>query len=155
MNQSKRTKKTLISSIVALVLCLAMLIGSTLAWFTDTISVTADINVGSLKVALEKYVDGEYKNIGTKDGNAGYTESTEPVFGGTGWTPKYWTNSLKTNVSLGQTSLTNWAAEAYVGLQRVCPRFWFLNLYFRILSGVNRLCRFCRSLLRVLGKCCY
>lgn len=24
--------------------------------------------------------------------------------------PKYWTNSLKTNVSLGQTSLTNWAA---------------------------------------------
>ncbi len=87
MNQSKRTKKTLISSIVALVLCLAMLIGSTLAWFTDTINVTADINVGSLKVALEKYVDGEYKNIGTKDGNAGYTESTEPVFGGTGWTP--------------------------------------------------------------------
>ena len=24
--------------------------------------------------------------------------------------PNYWTNSLKTNVNLGQTSLTNWAA---------------------------------------------
>ena len=24
--------------------------------------------------------------------------------------PKYWTNSLKTNLTLGQTSLTNWAA---------------------------------------------
>ncbi len=85
--KSRRTKKTLISSMVSLVLCLAMLVGSTLAWFTDTINVTADLKVGTLKVALQKYIDDEYKNVGTKDNDADYTESTEPVFGGTNWTP--------------------------------------------------------------------
>ncbi len=87
MKQSKKTKKMLISGVVSLVLCLAMLVGSTLAWFTDTINVTADMQVGTFKVALQKYIDDEYQNIGTKEGDTTYTQSDEPVFGGTNWAP--------------------------------------------------------------------
>lgn len=34
----KSTKRALLSSVFALVLCVAMLVGSTFAWFTDTAS---------------------------------------------------------------------------------------------------------------------
>ena len=87
MRHLKRTKKMLISSVLSFVLCLSMLIGSTLAWFTDSISAVADINVGTLNIALEKYIDGAYKNIGTKDGNTAYTEDADGVFSGTDWSP--------------------------------------------------------------------
>ncbi|MBR3761781.1 MAG: hypothetical protein IKK59_03465 [Lachnospiraceae bacterium] len=94
MKSSNGTKRVLISAMVSLVLCMVMLIGTTMAWFTDTIQVSADINVGEMKVALEKYVfddagNGAYKNIGTKENNVGYTETTEPVFTGANWTPNY------------------------------------------------------------------
>mgnify|MGYP000104092499 CR=1 FL=1 len=35
---TKTTKRALVSSVLAIVLCLAMLIGTTFAWFTDTAS---------------------------------------------------------------------------------------------------------------------
>lgn len=37
MNQKKSTKRTLITSALSLVLCMAMLIGTTFAWFTDSV----------------------------------------------------------------------------------------------------------------------
>ena len=54
MNNTKTTKKALFSSVVALVLCFTMLLGTTFAWFTD--SVTSANNViqsGNLDVVLE------------------------------------------------------------------------------------------------------
>ena len=33
---SKSTKRALLTSVLAMVVCLAMLVGSTFAWFTDT-----------------------------------------------------------------------------------------------------------------------
>ena len=50
----KQTKKALLSSILSLVVCVSMLIGTTFAWFTD--SVTSSNNIiaaGSLDAALE------------------------------------------------------------------------------------------------------
>ena len=38
MTSSKSTKRALISSALALLMCVAMLIGTTFAWFTDTAS---------------------------------------------------------------------------------------------------------------------
>lgn len=37
----KNTKKALATSAVSLLLCFAMLIGTTFAWFTDKVEVTA------------------------------------------------------------------------------------------------------------------
>ncbi len=53
MTQSKHTKKALLASALSVVVCLAMLIGSTFAWFTD--SVTSGKNTivaGNLDVEL-------------------------------------------------------------------------------------------------------
>ena len=50
----KDTKKRLLSSIATLVVCFAMLIGSTYAWFTDSASTGVNkIQAGNLDVALE------------------------------------------------------------------------------------------------------
>ena len=38
MANKKTTKRALVSSAVSLTLCSAMLLGTTMAWFTDTVS---------------------------------------------------------------------------------------------------------------------
>ena len=54
MNNTKTTKRALLSSVMAIVLCLAMLIGTTFAWFTDSASTAVNkIQAGNLKVDLE------------------------------------------------------------------------------------------------------
>jgi len=59
MTNTKNTKRALLSSVLALFLCFAMLLGTTYAWFTD--SVTSDGNIiksGTLDVELY-YADGK------------------------------------------------------------------------------------------------
>lgn len=54
MNEKKRTKKALAMSVLSMVLCVAMLVGMTFAWFTDTASTGVNkIQAGNLDVALE------------------------------------------------------------------------------------------------------
>ena len=53
MTSSKATKRALISSTLALLMCVAMLIGTTFAWFTDTASTAVNkIQAGNLDVKL-------------------------------------------------------------------------------------------------------
>ena len=70
MTNRKSTKRALLGSVVAMVLCLAMLIGATFAWFTDTASTGVNkIQAGNLDVALEmqnadgKWVSAEGKTL--------------------------------------------------------------------------------------------
>ena len=54
MTNRKSTKRALLGSIMAMVLCLAMLVGATFAWFTDTASTGVNkIQAGNLDVVLE------------------------------------------------------------------------------------------------------
>ena len=54
MNNTKTTKRALLSSVMAIVLCLAMLIGTTFAWFTDTASTAVNkIQAGTLEIELQ------------------------------------------------------------------------------------------------------
>ena len=54
MKTRNSTKSKLLSSVIALVLCVSMLIGATFAWFTDTASTAVNkIQAGTLDVALE------------------------------------------------------------------------------------------------------
>ena len=47
------TKRSLLASVFALVLCVAMLVGSTFAWFTDSVTSAGNIiKSGNLDVAL-------------------------------------------------------------------------------------------------------
>ena len=60
MNNKRATKRALLTSIMALVMCVVMLVGTTFAWFTDTASTGVNkIQAGNLDVELE------YKNSDT------------------------------------------------------------------------------------------
>ena len=57
------TKISLVASIAALVLCCAMLIGTTFAWFTDTASTAVNsIQAGKLDIALEMKVNDGWED---------------------------------------------------------------------------------------------
>ena len=59
MNSHKQTKRALLTSVMALVMCVVMLLGTTFAWFTDTASTAVNkIQSGKLDVALEMSTDG-------------------------------------------------------------------------------------------------
>jgi SipW-cognate class signal peptide len=59
MTNSKSIKRALILSILLIVVCVSMLIGTTFAWFTDTAETSVNtIQAGTLDVALQMY-DGE------------------------------------------------------------------------------------------------
>ena len=54
MNNKRATKRALLTSVTALVMCVVMLAGTTFAWFTDTASTGVNkIQAGNLDVALE------------------------------------------------------------------------------------------------------
>ena len=63
MTTKKATRRALFTSIMALVMCLVMLVGTTFAWFTD--SVTSGVNTiqaGNLDIDVEYTLDGENWN---------------------------------------------------------------------------------------------
>ena len=54
MKKSKATKRTLLLSVLAMLLCMVMLVGTTFAWFTDSASTAVnEIQAGTLDIALE------------------------------------------------------------------------------------------------------
>ena len=61
MTNKKTTKRALIASLISFMLCFAMLLGTTYAWFTDSVSSTNNIiKSGNLDIVLE-YYDAENK----------------------------------------------------------------------------------------------
>ena len=72
MSNTKTTKRALLTSIMALMLCFAMLTGTTFAWFTDTeTSSNNRIVAGTLDVDLQmdKAEDGNYVSIAGGSGD--------------------------------------------------------------------------------------
>ena len=64
MTNSKSTKRALVTSALAILMCVAMLIGTTFAWFTDTASTGVNkIQAGNLDIELQmKNNDGNRVN---------------------------------------------------------------------------------------------
>ena len=63
MTSSKSTKRALLTSVLALLMCVTMLIGTTFAWFTDSASTGVNkIQAGNLKmeVSYKNTSDGEF-----------------------------------------------------------------------------------------------
>lgn len=67
MSNKKATKRALLTSVMALVMCVVMLVGTTFAWFTDTASTGVNkIQAGNLDVELEYSYDmSEWKTATT------------------------------------------------------------------------------------------
>ena len=74
MNNKRATKRALLTSVMALVMCVVMLVGTTFAWFTDTASTGVNkIQAGNLDVDIigedGKSLDGKtlsFKNVNDK-----------------------------------------------------------------------------------------
>ena len=62
MNNKRATKRALLTSVMALVMCVVMLVGTTFAWFTDTASTGVNkIQAGNLDIELQmKDNDGNW-----------------------------------------------------------------------------------------------
>lgn len=79
MDKNNDTRRSLRASALSLLLCVAMLIGTTFAWFTDSVTNSGNkIEAGNLKISLEEW-DGEgYKPVGET-----------PIFDYSKWEPGY------------------------------------------------------------------
>ena len=61
MNNKRATKRALLTSVMALVMCVVMLVGTTFAWFTDTASTGVNkIVAGNLKVDIVGATTGNH-----------------------------------------------------------------------------------------------
>ena len=85
MNTKKATKRALLTSVMALVMCVVMLVGTTFAWFTDTASTGVNkIQAGNLKVDIigagsENHVSMlSFTKAGVMDAEAGAEILWEP-----------------------------------------------------------------------------
>ena len=67
-NNQKATKRALLTSVMALVMCVVMLVGTTFAWFTDTASTGVNkIQAGNLDITVE-YAKEKMNDDGTLAG---------------------------------------------------------------------------------------
>lgn len=85
MTTKKSAKRALISSILIMAMCFTMLVGTTYAWFTDSVTSAGNIiKSGTLDVSL-KYADGKeaIANADWKDA------STGAIFNYDKWEPGY------------------------------------------------------------------
>ena len=83
MTKQKSTKRALLLSALSLLMCVSMLIGSTFAWFTDSVTSAGNkIQAGTLKLDLELY-DADNKTWNS------IKESKAPIFNYDLWEPGY------------------------------------------------------------------
>ena len=81
MTKRKTTKRALLFSALSLLMCVAMLIGNTYAWFTDSVTSGSNkIVAGTLKLDLEVLENGTWSSI---------KESRAPIFNYEKWEPGY------------------------------------------------------------------
>ena len=81
-NNKKATKRALLTSVMALVMCVVMLVGTTFAWFTDTASTAVNkIQAGNLDIELA------YKNADTNGNFATANKDTKVFKDGALWEP--------------------------------------------------------------------
>ena len=119
MNNKRATKRALLTSVMALVMCVVMLAGTTFAWFTDTASTGVNkIQAGNLDIEVKYTLDG--KDWAKLDGatnifqkglwEPGHTEVVALKVTNTG------SLALKYNISMNvvsETEGTNKAGEPY------------------------------------------
>ena len=81
--RKQNTKHSLVMSVISLLLCFSMLLGTTFAWFTDSVTSTGNkIQAGSLKVDLElrSSATDTWKSV---------KEDKTPIFNYNNWEPGY------------------------------------------------------------------
>lgn len=90
MTNSKSTKRALLASVLSIAICLTMLIGSTFAWFTDSVSVSGNkIVSGKLDIKLYKIEPQDSYANENEWVWENITDSKAPAFDYANWEPGY------------------------------------------------------------------
>lgn len=120
MNNSDKTnltKRSLIVSILAMTVCIAMLAGTTFAWFTDSASTSVNrIQAGELKIDLLEWK--AYANNG-QGGFVSIKNSNDPIFNYDRWEPGYSDAHLFKIENIGDLALKfrlSFSVDGEVGL---------------------------------------
>ncbi len=133
MTKTKSTKRSLLSSVLALFLCVAMLAGTTFAWFTD--SVTAQNNViksGNLDVEFDYWNGTEWKTV----------KDASDILAGDRWEPGYTdvaylrfrnAGSLALKYQLGVNIVSETAGKTAEGVEFLLSDY----IYYDVAEGVN------------------
>ena len=88
MKKSKTTRRALFSSVMALLLCCSMLVGTTFAWFTDTVTSTGNI-IKSGTLDVEMYWADGTKAVPADDSSDWTDASRGAIFNYDRWEPGY------------------------------------------------------------------
>ena len=81
MTKTRSTKRALLLSALSLLLCVSMLVGSTFAWFTDSVTSAGNkIQAGTLKIDLEMLTESGWTSI---------KNNSAPIFDYSLWEPGY------------------------------------------------------------------
>ena len=98
----KSTKKALLMSVISLLACVSMLIGSTFAWFTDSVTSAGNkIQAGTLQIDLEMLEGGNWVSI---------KDDPQPIFNYDLWEPGYTDATVLKIVNEGSLAL-RWVAK--------------------------------------------
>ncbi len=114
MTKTKTTKRALLASVLSLLLCVSMFVGTTFAWFTDEVSVTGNkIVAGTLDIELWKSTYNDWMDQPGEEGYAeeNITDSTEPIFNSELWEPGYLDY---TNLTVKNVGTLNAKIQAYL-----------------------------------------
>ncbi len=106
-----KTKKSLLASSIALLLCFAMLLGSTFAWFTDVVTSSGNkIQSGSLKLDLKVLTEVEATDGTTYYEWVSIKNDRSPLFTYENWEPGYTDVTILMVENLGTLAL-KWEAR--------------------------------------------
>lgn len=102
MQKSQKFRKAWLLSLVAILLCIAMLVGTAFAWFTDSVTSGKNtITAGNLDVELYHVVDGENKEVGSDDDLFFLNTENQPIR----WEPEVMAYETFTVANVGSLAL--------------------------------------------------
>lgn len=110
----KNQKTALFTSFVSLLLCMAMLVGTTFAWFTDSVTIKGNkIAAGDLKIELYQAKQDSKGAVAYTDAGEitweNITNESDPLFDYDNWEPNYTAYVVLKVVNKGTLAL-NWKA---------------------------------------------
>ena len=118
-------KKSILMAAIAVMLVAVLVVGGTLAYFTDTKSATNTFTVGNVKIEL---LESQYHRVNAGKGNA--TGETEPLSGGYLWAANVDMQGTTENTPNYTTSGETWSGQYFSDAQIETDAAAYKNGYF-------------------------
>ena len=118
-------KKSILMAAIAVMLVAVLVVGGTLAYFTDTKSATNTFTMGNVKIEL---LESQYHRVNAGQGNA--TGKTEPLSGGYLWAANVDMQGTTENTPNYTTSGETWSGQYFSDAQIETDAATYKNGYF-------------------------